>query len=172
MFGHTHSWSGFHLLYICPTHFRVCLSSLALLSDRKVVKSDWTNTKRAVKIILPNLPSNSERLEFLKLETQADQGQLLCHKLYRSIVLDDTNKLNKLLPAHTKHPYSLRAPRTFPWNESIFSPLFYYPYWQYIDLFIFRFASLLCLRSTLRIYSYKFLEIQRYQTMERLECCG
>ena len=26
----------------------------------------------------------------------------------------------------------------------------YYPYWQYTDLFIFRFVSLLCLRSTLR----------------------
>ena len=25
----------------------------------------------------------------------------------------------------------------------------YYPYWQYTDLFIFRFVSLLCLRSTL-----------------------
>ena len=31
----------------------------------------------------------------------------------------------------------------------------YYPYWQYTDLFIFRFVSLLCLRSTLRyIYIY------------------
>ena len=29
----------------------------------------------------------------------------------------------------------------------------YYPYWQYIDLFIFRFVSLLCLRSTLRLLS-------------------
>ena len=28
----------------------------------------------------------------------------------------------------------------------------YYPYWQYIDLFIFRFVSLLCLRSTLRLF--------------------
>ena len=27
----------------------------------------------------------------------------------------------------------------------------YYPYWQYTDLFIFRFVSLLCLRSTLRL---------------------
>ena len=30
----------------------------------------------------------------------------------------------------------------------------YYPYWQYTDLFIFRFVSLLCLRSTLRLYIY------------------
>ena len=28
----------------------------------------------------------------------------------------------------------------------------YYPYWQYTDLFIFRFVSLLCLHSTLRLY--------------------
>ena len=28
----------------------------------------------------------------------------------------------------------------------------YYPYWQYTDHFIFRFVSLLCLRSTLRLY--------------------
>ena len=28
----------------------------------------------------------------------------------------------------------------------------YYPYWQYTDLFIFRFVSLLCLRSTLRLF--------------------
>ena len=28
----------------------------------------------------------------------------------------------------------------------------YYSYWQYTDLFIFRFVSLLCLRSTLRLY--------------------
>ena len=69
--------------------------------------------KRAVKVILPNLPSYSERLDFLKLESQADRTQQFCHKLYRSIVLDDANKLNKLLPAPTKHPYSLRAPRTF-----------------------------------------------------------
>ena len=27
----------------------------------------------------------------------------------------------------------------------------HYPYWQYTDLFIFRFVSLLCLRSTLRL---------------------
>ena len=27
----------------------------------------------------------------------------------------------------------------------------YYPYWQYADLFIFRFVSLLCLRSALRL---------------------
>ena len=30
----------------------------------------------------------------------------------------------------------------------------YYPYWQYTDLFIFRFVSLLCLRSTLRLLCY------------------
>ena len=29
----------------------------------------------------------------------------------------------------------------------------YYPYWQYADLFIFRFVSLLCLRSTLRLFN-------------------
>ena len=28
----------------------------------------------------------------------------------------------------------------------------YYPYWQYTDLFIFRFVSLLCLRSTLGLF--------------------
>ena len=28
----------------------------------------------------------------------------------------------------------------------------YYPYWQYTDHFIFRFVSLLCLRSTLRLF--------------------
>ena len=27
-----------------------------------------------------------------------------------------------------------------------------YPYWQYTDFFIFRFVSLLCLRSTLRLF--------------------
>ena len=32
----------------------------------------------------------------------------------------------------------------------------YYPYWQYTDLFIFPFVSLLCLRSTLRSKSVKF----------------
>ena len=31
----------------------------------------------------------------------------------------------------------------------------HYPYWQYTDLFIFRFVSLLCLRSTLRLYKMK-----------------
>ena len=30
----------------------------------------------------------------------------------------------------------------------------YYPYWQYTDHFIFRFVSLLCLRSTLRLLQY------------------
>ena len=30
----------------------------------------------------------------------------------------------------------------------------YYPYWQYTDLFIFRFVSLLCLRSTLRLFHF------------------
>ena len=30
----------------------------------------------------------------------------------------------------------------------------YYPYWQYTDLFIFRFVSLLCLCSTLRLKCY------------------
>ena len=30
----------------------------------------------------------------------------------------------------------------------------YYPYWQYTDLFIFQFVSLLCLRSTLRIFQF------------------
>ena len=33
----------------------------------------------------------------------------------------------------------------------------YYPYWQYTDLFIFRFVSLLCLRSTLRLCKYSLL---------------
>ena len=28
----------------------------------------------------------------------------------------------------------------------------YYPYWQYTNLFIFRFVSVLCLRSTLYVY--------------------
>ena len=28
----------------------------------------------------------------------------------------------------------------------------YYPYWQYTNLFIFRFVSLLCIRSTLRLF--------------------
>ena len=32
----------------------------------------------------------------------------------------------------------------------------FYPYWQYTDLFIFRFVSLLCLCSTLCIYVYIF----------------
>ena len=31
-----------------------------------------------------------------------------------------------------------------------------YPYWQYIDLFIFRFESLLCLRSTLRLFHLSY----------------
>ena len=31
----------------------------------------------------------------------------------------------------------------------------YYPYWQYTDLFIFRFVSLLCLRSTLRLFDIR-----------------
>ena len=31
----------------------------------------------------------------------------------------------------------------------------YYPYWQYTDLFIFLFVSLLCLRSTLRLFPSK-----------------
>ena len=30
----------------------------------------------------------------------------------------------------------------------------YYSYWQYTDLFIFRFVSLLCLRSTLRLFHF------------------
>ena len=30
----------------------------------------------------------------------------------------------------------------------------YYPYWQYTDLFIFRFVSLLCLRRTLRLCTF------------------
>ena len=30
----------------------------------------------------------------------------------------------------------------------------YYLYWQYTDLFIFRFLSLLCLRSTLRLFNF------------------
>ena len=35
----------------------------------------------------------------------------------------------------------------------------YYPYWQYTDLFIFRFVSLLCLRSTLRLlHTYSFVD--------------
>ena len=29
------------------------------------------------------------------------------------------------------------------------------PYWQYTDLFIFRFVSLLCLRSTLRLFYFR-----------------
>ena len=48
-FGNTHSWSGSNLLYIRPTHFRICLSGLALLSNWKVVKQDWTNTKKSSK---------------------------------------------------------------------------------------------------------------------------
>ena len=32
----------------------------------------------------------------------------------------------------------------------------YYSYWQYTDLFIFRFVSLLCLRSTLRLFHYYY----------------
>ena len=33
----------------------------------------------------------------------------------------------------------------------ILAVLAFYPYWQYTDLFIVRFVSLLCLRSTLRL---------------------
>ena len=35
------------------------------------------------------------------------------------------------------------------WNVRL-----YYPYWQYTDLFIFRFVSLLCLCSTLLLFNY------------------
>ena len=31
----------------------------------------------------------------------------------------------------------------------------YYPYWQYTNHFIFRFVSVLCLRSTLRLFQIK-----------------
>ena len=37
----------------------------------------------------------------------------------------------------------------------------YYPYWQYTDLFIFRFVSLLCLRSTLRLLPWTITCILR-----------
>ena len=70
--------------------------------------------KRAVKTILPNLSSHSERLVFLKLDTLADRRQLLGYTFYKSIVIDDTNKLNRLLSVPTNHPYSLRTPKTFP----------------------------------------------------------
>ena len=70
--------------------------------------------KRAVKTILPNLSSHSERLVFLKLDTLADRRQLLGYKVYKSIVIDDTNKLNRLPSVPTNHRYSLRTPKTFP----------------------------------------------------------
>ena len=37
---------------------------------------------------------------------------------------------------------------------------FHYPYRQYTNLFIFRFVSLLCLRSTLRLFSFNFAAIR------------
>ena len=41
----------------------------------------------------------------------------------------------------------------------------YYPYWQYTDLFIFRFVSPLCLRSTLRLFrNINDLVIPKFQT--------
>ena len=40
--------------------------------------------------------------------------------------------------------------RTYEWPK----PHILYTYWQYTNLFIFRFVSLLCLRSTLRLVTY------------------
>ena len=41
----------------------------------------------------------------------------------------------------------------------------YYPYWQYTDLFIFRFASLLCLPSTLRLMPSLLLSVNYIHPM-------
>ena len=45
----------------------------------------------------------------------------------------------------------------FSLTKSLCSKRLYYPYWQYTDLFIFRFVSLLCLRSTLRRHSHQWV---------------
>ena len=40
----------------------------------------------------------------------------------------------------------------------------HYPYWQYTDLFVFRFVSLLCLRSTLRL-KLQYVSISRHNVL-------
>ena len=49
-----------------------------------------------------------------------------------------------------------------------FSPPFrcLYPYWQYTNLFIFGFVSLLCLRSTLRLFNLTFAACIIDQTLD------
>ena len=45
------------------------------------------------------------------------------------------------------------------WRANARNFRLYYPYWQYTDHFIFRFLSLLCLRSTLCLYIYIYVYI-------------
>ena len=49
------------------------------------------------------------------------------------------------------------------WRANARNVRLYYPYWQYTNLFIFRFVSLLCLCSTLR--RHRFLRDIRYITI-------
>ena len=114
MFGNTiHDLAQIYCTFVRPILEYACQVWHFSLTEKLSNQIEQIQ-KRAVKTILPNLSSYSERLVFLKLDTLADRRQLFCHKFYKSIVINDTNKLNKLLPVPTNHPYSLRVPRTFP----------------------------------------------------------
>ena len=54
--------------------------------------------KTAVKIILPPQISYETGLAKLNLTTLAERRQILCYKLYISIVEDEGNKIHELMP--------------------------------------------------------------------------
>ena len=54
----------------------------------------------------------------------------------------------------TKHNFREKRKRETRQRANARNVRLYFPYWQYTDLFIFRFVSLLCLRSTLRLFHF------------------
>jgi len=68
--------------------------------------------QRALRIALPHL-SYSDGLEAMNIQTLNHRREDHCHKLYKSIFIQEDNKLKNLIPVPKLHKYSLRTPRTF-----------------------------------------------------------
>ena len=68
--------------------------------------------KRAFSIISPNI-AYSQALQEANIPTIIAYSELVCDKVFYSIVNDSENKLFKLLPASNNVPYDLRENRHF-----------------------------------------------------------
>ena len=128
-----------------------------LLNKNRNYEGIWSNKRKSfvkpVGMNSSNFKNETLFVSFMAIITTRNGSDgtnfFIRNRVVNSIKKSRNRLVNMIVPYGTKVLYLFSV--SFWRRANARNVRLYYPYWQYTDLFIFRFVSLLCLRSTLRL---------------------